>query len=149
MIVNDWKNGVKCKANQILFSSSQRGLVSNGFELAGFHNFSQEILSRTPKVVTSCAEGGSLEAKRSGNREKTQTTIVGRRGFAVSFSWLLYAAQRFKVRTKPVPPARYASFQIPKESGALKSNAPVKIIHPFLTSNQQTSSCLFAEYEST
>lgn len=31
----------------------------------------------------------------------------------------------------------------------VKINAPVKIIHPFLTSNQQTSSCLFAEYEST
>ena len=71
------KMGFKCKANQILFGSSQRGLVSNGFELAGFHNFSQEIHSHTPKVVTSCAEGGSLEAKRSGNHEKTQTRLWG------------------------------------------------------------------------
>ena len=71
--------------------------------------FHRKFLPHTPKVVTSCAVGGSLEAKRSGNHEKTQTTIVGRRGFAVSFSWLLYAAQRFKVRTKAVPPARYSS----------------------------------------
>lgn len=62
--------------------------------------------------------------------------------------FFLVAAQRFKVRTKPVPPARYASLN-PKGIWGVKINAPVKIIHPFLTSNQQTSSCVFAEYEST
>lgn len=65
--------------------------------------------------MTSCAEGEAWRQKgvETMKKRKPDCGASRLRGF------FLVAAQRFKVRTKPVPPARYASLN-PKESGALK-----------------------------